>query len=306
MSTFLLVNPSSGSGATGRRVPELDNLMRKHVGDYQLLSTECEGDGERLARLAAERGATRLVIAGGDGTVNEAVSGLLACGRAGVVDVGLLPLGTGHDFARLLGLGSDLESTVARLAHGKRRQVDAGRIRCRARDGSERVRYFLNIASFGLSAESARWLAARGNQRRRGPLSYAMSGLVGVARYAAPPVTIRVDDRIVHEGRLSLAAIGNGQYFGGGMRVAPGASIDDGLFDTVVIEGLSFVASLLMLARVMFGRHTHDPRVGVHRGRVVRAESAAEVWIEADGELVGTLPSTIEVLPGAVRLCGLP
>ena len=306
MSTFLLVNPSSGSGATGRRVSELEDLMRKHVGDYQLLSTECEGDGERLARLAAERGATRLVIAGGDGTVNEAVSGLLACGRAGVVDVGLLPLGTGHDFARLLGLDSDLESTVARLAHGKRRQVDAGRIRCRARDGSERVRYFLNIASFGLSAESARWLAARGNQRRRGPLAYVMSGLVGVARYAAPPVTIRVDDRIVHEGRLSLAAIGNGQYFGGGMRVAPGASIDDGLFDTVVIEGLSFVASLLMLARVMFGRHIHDPRVGVHRAAVVRAESAAEVWIEADGEVVGTLPGTFEILPGAVRLCGLP
>jgi diacylglycerol kinase (ATP) len=306
VSTFVLVNPRSRSGATGRRIAELEILLKKYVGDYELLRTECQGDGERLARLAAERGATRLVIAGGDGTVSEAVSGLLRCGRADAIDVGLLPLGTGRDFARMLGLGTDLETSVARLSTGQRRQVDAGRVRCRSRDGGERVGCFLNIVSLGLSAEAARWLAARGTKRRRGPLSYLVAGLVGVARFATPPVTIRVDDRIVHDGRLSLAAVGNGQYFGGGMRVAPGASIDDGLLDAVVIDGLSFVASLLMLPRLVAGRHVKDRRVSVHRGAEVRAESAAEVWIEADGEPVGMLPGTIDVLPGVVRLCGLP
>jgi diacylglycerol kinase (ATP) len=306
VSTFLLINPSSRSGATARRVPEIETLMRRYVGEYQVLRTECAGDGERLACLAAERGATRLVIAGGDGTVSEAVSGLLRCGRANAVDIALLPLGTGHDFARLLGLGVDLETTITRLSTGQRRRVDAGRIRCRSVDGSERVRCFLNIASIGLSVESVRWLAARGSEGRRGPLSYVMSGLVGIARYTTAAVIVRVDERIVHEGPLSLAAVGNGQYFGGGMRVAPGASIDDGLFDVVVIEGLSSVASLLMLPRLLFGRHIGDPRVRVHRGAVIRAESAVEMWIEADGELVGMLPGTIEVLPGAVRLCGLP
>jgi YegS/Rv2252/BmrU family lipid kinase len=307
VTTVVLVNPSSRSGATRRRVPELETLLRKYVGDYQLLSTECEGDGERLARLAAERGATRLVIAGGDGTVSEAVSGLLqGGGRADAVEIGLLPLGTGRDFARMLGLGSDLEASVARLSTGQRRRVDAGRIRCRGTDGGERVRCFLNIASIGLSAESARWLAARGKRGRRGPLSYVVSGLVGLARYAMPRVTLRVDDRIVHEGSLSLAAAGNGQYFAGGMRVAPGASIDDGLLDVVVIEGMSIGASLLRFPSLVVGRHVEDRHVKVHRGAVVGAESAAEVWIEADGEPVGTLPGTIEILPGAVRLCGLP
>ena len=115
MSTFVLVNPSSRSGATGRRIGELEVLLRKHLGAYELLATECEGDGERLACRAVERGATRLVIAGGDGTVSEAVSGLLQCGRGHAVEIGLLPLGTGRDFARLLGLGTDLEASVARL-----------------------------------------------------------------------------------------------------------------------------------------------------------------------------------------------
>jgi diacylglycerol kinase (ATP) len=285
-------------------MPELETLLRKYVGDYQLLFTECAGDGERLARVAVERGATRLVIAGGDGTVSEAVSGLLQCGRADAVEIGLLPVGTGRDFARLLGLGTDLEAAVARLSTGQRRRVDAGRIRCRASDGGERVRCFLNIASIGLSAESARWLAAR--KGRRGPLSYLVSALVGLFRYAMPPVTIRVDDRIVHEGRLSLAAAGNGQYFAGGMRVAPGALIDDGLLDVVVVDGMSIGASLLKFPSLVVGRHVHDRRVHVHRGTAVRADSAAPVWIEADGEPVGMLPGTIEVLPGTVRLCGLP
>lgn len=307
MSTFVLVNPSSRSGATGRRLPELEGLLRRHVGDYQILCTEREGDGERLAVLAVDRGATRLVIAGGDGTVSEAVSGLLSCGRADAVEIGLLPLGTGRDFARVLGLGTDLEASVARLATGRRRQVDAGRIRCRARTGGERIRYFLNIASIGLSAESARWLALQGQRRRkRGPLSYVVSALVGLARYRMPPVTIRVDDRVVHEGRLSLLAASNGQYFAGGMRVAPGASIDDGLLDVVIIDGMSRRAALLKFPRLFLGRHVGDRRVRVLRAVVVRAESAAEVWIEADGEPVGTLPGTIEILPGAVRLFGLP
>jgi YegS/Rv2252/BmrU family lipid kinase len=301
-----LVNPSSRSGATASRLPELEALLRKHVGDYQILFTEREGDGERLAAVAAERGATRLVIAGGDGTVSEVVSGLLQSARAEAVEIALLPLGTGRDFARLLGLGTDLDVSVARLASGKRRHVDAGRIRCRAPDGSERVRCFLNIASIGLSAESARWLAVQGRRRKRGPFSYVVSALVGLGRYTMPLVTIHVDDRIVHEGRLSLAAAGNGQYFAGGMRVASGASIDDGLFDVVVIEGMGHGAAILTFSRLLFGRHLEDRRVRVYRGAVIRAESSAEVWIEADGEPVGTLPSTIEILPGAVRLCGLP
>jgi YegS/Rv2252/BmrU family lipid kinase len=306
VSTFVLVNPSSRSGATGRRLPELEALLRRHVGDYQIFSTEREGDGERLARLAVERGASRLVIAGGDGTVSEAVSGLLQSGRADAVEIGLLPLGTGRDFARVLGLGTDLDASVARLATGRRRQVDAGRIQCRARDGGERIRYFLNIASIGLSAESARWLALQGQRRRRGPLSYVVSALVGLARYRMPLVTIRVDDRVVHEGSLSLVAASNGQYFAGGMRVAPGASIDDGLLDVVIAEGMSRRVALLKFPSLLLGRHLGDRRFRVLRGAMVRAESAAEVWIEADGEPVGTLPGTIEILPGAIRLCGLP
>ena len=304
MSTFVLVNPLSKMGATGRRVAELETLLRKHIGTFHVLSTECEGDAERLARLAVERGATRLVIAGGDGTVSEALSGLLQSRGAGDVEIGLLPLGTGRDFARLLGLGTDLRAAVERLSNGRRRNVDAGRIACRAPGGGERKRCFLNVASIGLPAESARWL--QGRSSKRGPLSYVQSALIGVANYGMPAVTVRVDDSVVHDGPLTLAAVSNGQTFGGGMRVAPGASIDDGQFDVVICDGMSAARAVLIFPSLIVGRHIKDRRTHVHRGAAVRAESANEVWVEADGEPVGTLPCTIEILPGAVRLCGLP
>ena len=306
MNTFVLVNPRSRSGKTGKRVAELKTLLEKHVGAYELLCTEREGDGVRLARLAADRGATRLVIAGGDGTVSEALSGLMESGRANDVEIGLLPLGTGRDFSRLLGLGTDLEASVARLHTGRRRRVDAGRVRCRASDGSERSRCFLNIASCGLSAVAARWLAEPAQQRRRRPWSYVLSGLVGLRRHPMSPATIRVDDRVVYEGPLLLAAASNGQYFGGGQKVAPGATIDDGLLDLVIVEGMSPIAMLMLFPVLIAGRHVNDARVHVHRGAVIQVDSDAEVWIETDGEPVGTVPCTIEVLPGVVRLCGLP
>jgi YegS/Rv2252/BmrU family lipid kinase len=302
----VIVNPSSRSGATGRRIPELERLLQIHVGDFRLLPTAQAGDGERLALEAALQGATRVIVAGGDGTVSEVVSGLLRSADASDIELGLLPLGTGHDFARLLKLGTNLEAAVARLASGQRRVVDAGRIRCPGRRGDERVRCFLNIASLGLSGESVLWLADRGKRGKRGPLSYLMSGVVGLIRYQTPEVSVRLDERLVHSGRLALLAAANGQFFAGGMRVAPDAQIDDGQFDVVIVQGMSKPVSLLHLATLLTGSHVRSSNVRVHHGRSLRIESVGEVWVEADGEPIGTLPATIELLPAAIRLCGLP
>lgn len=304
-SAVVLVNPSSRSGATGRRIPELEHLLQRYVGDYRVLRTERPGDGERLAFEAVEQGAQRLIVAGGDGTVSEVVTGLLRSARASEVELGVLPLGTGRDFARLLGLGTDLEAAVVRLSKSPPRVVDAGRIRCRGRDGKECVRCFLNIASLGLSGESVLWLEEQAKRGKRGPLSYVMSGLVGLMRYRVPEVDVHVDGQHVHAGRLSLLAAANGQYFAGGMRVAPDARIDDGQFDIVVVRGMHKAASLLRFPNLIRGRHVNDAHVRVHHGRLVQVTSVDEVWVEADGELLGTLPATIELLAGAVTLCGV-
>ncbi len=306
MKTFVIVNPKSRLGETGQRSAELARLLSQHVRDHVLLTTEHEGDGERLAQQARAEGATRIVVAGGDGTVSEVVTGLLAEEGKTEIELGLLPLGTGRDFARMLKLGRDLEAAVARLAHGKKRRVDAGKIHARNPDGSERTRCFLNIASFGLSGESTLWLKEQAQRGKRGRASYLMSSVVGLARYAVPTVSLRLDGEIIHDAPLTLGAAANGQYFAGGMKVAPEAEVSDGLFDVIVVPKLPMLTSLSRLPLLIRGKHIDGYTVRMRRGRSLEASSSGTVWLEADGELIGMLPARIDVLPLAITLCGLP
>jgi diacylglycerol kinase (ATP) len=305
-ATVVIVNPQSRSGETGERVAELRQLLLRHVGVFDFALTRGPGDATELTKRALDGGAERILVAGGDGTVNEVVNGLLATERERRPELGLLPLGTGRDFARTLKLGDDLPRILGSMGSGARRRVDAGRVTCRDANGREVSRCFLNIASIGLAAVSVSWLEQRSKQGKRGKLSYVASGLVGLAKYAAPRVLVRADGVVLHDGRLSIAAVANGQYFGGGMRVAPDARIDDCAFDVVIVPKLPLLRSLREFPRLMRGAHVNDPAVRVARARVVEAESHSEVWVEADGELVGQLPARVELLEGAITLCGLP
>jgi diacylglycerol kinase (ATP) len=318
--TVIVVNPRSRAGETERRLAELEGLLRRHLSDYQVVLTRGEGDGERLAREAVQQGASRLVVAGGDGTVSEVLGGLLAArehlegpGRgASAADVqadtelALLPLGSGGDFARALGLNRDLAQAVARLESGRSRRVDVGRMTYQDREHGTRTRWFLNIASFGMTGDAMLWLAEQGRLGKRGALSYVEGGLRALFAYRMPRVRVSVDGREVHRGPLLLGAIANGPCFGGGMRVAPQARIDDGAFDVVLAGGLSKPAALALFPRLLLGRHVNHPRIAVVRGRRVELESAHEVWLEADGEPVGVLPASLELVPSALNIVGLP
>ena len=254
MTTCVIVNPKSRSGEAGRRLAELERLLARHLGNYRVLITEREGDGERLAREAAASGAARVVVAGGDGTVSEVVSGLFEVG-AQHMELAILPFGSGGDFARLLGLGRNLEQMVKRIEAGKRRSVDVGKLSYRDRDNQTCVRWFLNIASFGMSGQAMLWLSEQGRQGKRGPLSYMESGIRGLFAYHSPPVRVKVDGQLVYDGKLVLGAVANGQFFGAGMKVTPNASLDDGLFDIMLTGSISKFSALLLFPKLMFGWH---------------------------------------------------
>ncbi|MFT3926755.1 MAG: diacylglycerol kinase family lipid kinase [Myxococcales bacterium] len=304
--TVVIVNPHSRSGEIGRRLPELERLLQRHVPDHRVVLTEREGDGRRLAQVALAAGASRVAVAGGDGTTSEVVSGLFAAHERPAVELAILPCGSGGDFGRLLGLGRDLEVAVARLASGKRRQVDVGRVSYRGADDRPEVRWFLNIASFGMSADAAHWLAEQGRRGKRGPLSYIESGLRGVFSYDPKPVRVKVDGELVHTGKLFLGAAANGQYFGAGMQIAPHARPDDGVFDVVLAGQLGKAQALWLFPKLQNGRHLGDCHIKVSRGKLVELESDDEIWLEADGEPLGRLPARLELLPLALTLGGLP
>ncbi|MBW2273404.1 MAG: diacylglycerol kinase family lipid kinase [Deltaproteobacteria bacterium] len=303
--TLVISNPASRSGATGRRWGEVEARLRAALGELAVERTRGPRDGERIAREAAQSGARRIVVAGGDGTANEVVSGLLAADLASKVEVGLLPLGTGGDFLRTLGIPRTLDAAIAALRLGKTRCVDAGRLRYRDRAGEERVGYFLNVTSFGISG-LVDVLVNQAPKFLGGRVSFFIGTLRGIVRYRAEEVAIRVDGELVHEGPLALAAAANGRYFGGGMQIAPEARLDDGQLDVVVVGGASKARLLARFPSLYRGTHLRHPEASWCRGTCIEASAApGRVWLDVDGDPLGTLPVTLEVLPRALTLFGV-
>lgn len=302
--SLVILNPRSGGGSAVRKFARLEGRLREVLGDCEVERTGGPRDAERLAREAVRAGVSRLVVAGGDGTLGEAVSGLLEAGAAGDVQLGLLPLGTGLDFARSCGLPRDPVQALERLGRGKPRPLDAGRILLRDAAGRERRAGFLNVASFGVSGLVVD-LVNRSPKVLGGQVSFLIGTLRALLRFRCRPVTLRVDGEKVFEGPLVLCAVGNGGWFGGGMHIAPGARLDDGLLEVVVVSELSTLGLVARLPKLYAGSHLRDPAVEHFRGRVVEAEAApGEVPVEVDGDPLGFLSARIEVVPGAVSFLG--
>jgi len=305
-ATLAIVNPRSGAGSTGRRWARVFDRLRDTLGPLEVEQTRGPRDAVRIAREAARAGVGRLVVAGGDGTTSEVVTGVLGAGLGERIELGLLPLGSGCDFARSLGLARDPEVAIENLAAGVRRRVDAGRIAYRDRSGQAREAHFLNVASVGVSGLVDELVNQAG--KSLGPtLAFALGTLRAIRRYRPSPVRIRVDGQSVHEGPLTLVAAANGCYFGSGMRIAPDASLDDGLFDVVVVAGLSKPRLVARLPSLYRGSHLRHASVSVHRGSRVEVELlSGSSWVDVDGEPLGSPPVKMELLPAAVRLFGVP
>lgn len=304
--TLVVLNPVSRNGATGKRWQGIESRLRAELGEFEVERTRGPRDAERIAREAVRAGSERLVVAGGDGTLSEVVSGLLASGLAQRAELGLLPLGSGGDFGRGLGLTADLETAIARLARGVPRAIDAARVTYRdAASLRETTSYYVNVASLGISGLIDQ-LVNRTSKVFGGTASFLIGTLRGLVRFRSSPVSLRVDGSVVHEGPLVIATAANGRYFGGGMHVAPLARLDDGLLDVVVVPQLAKYRLLAKLPSLYRGTHLEDPAIGHHRGALVEADAEpGTVLLDIDGEPLGTLPARFEVLPGALKLIGV-
>jgi YegS/Rv2252/BmrU family lipid kinase len=266
--------------------------------------TGAPGEAVVLARDAAARGVSRILIAGGDGTTGEVVTGLMegTRGAAQRPGLGLLPVGSGCDLARTLGLPRRIETALEIIAAGNLRTLDVGRVELQDGRGQMRVRYFANEVSAGLSGDTVTRvgpLAARIGPR----LGFVAGALASVATHSPFHATLEIDGERIHDGAISLVVVANGSYFGAGMRVAPDASIDDGLLEVVLARGLSRREILTHLPAFYLGRHGSHPSVSFHAARHVELiETTREAAVEVDGEGGFSLPLRAECLPAALRV----
>jgi YegS/Rv2252/BmrU family lipid kinase len=302
--TLVIVNPQSGGGATRRHWRAVEPRVRDALGAIEVEHTRGARDAERLAREAVRAGTERVVVAGGDGTLAEVATGLLRAQLESYAELALLPMGTGCDFARTLGVPRDADAALEVVRTGKARRIDAGYARYADRAGAPADSWFLNAASFGVSGlvvEHARrvprWLGATA--------AFAVATVRALLEHRSARVKLRVDGELVHDAELALGAAANGRQFGGGMRIAPDARLDDGLLDVVCIADVGGLRLIPKLPKLYRGTLLSDPVVRFWRGRQIEADAApGTVALELDGEAVGALPARIELVPGALSVIG--
>src|SRR6187549_1466828 len=306
MKLRVISNPSAGSGSAIRRLPALKRLLEERGIQAEFVETAAPGDATRLVREARADGVECLAVMGGDGTLNEVSQGYLdAEGQAlEGPDLALIPSGTGGDFRKTFGLGATLEEAVERLATTQARPLDLGLLEITAHSGETIRRAFLNITSFGLGGLTDRLVNA-GPKWIGGRAAFFVGSLRALISYANAPVRVRVDGQIVLEAPIVNVAIANGKYFGGGMKIAPDASPDDGLFDVVAMHDLTRAQGVALAPRIYQGTHLGQPGVRFARGSLIEAESLvprAEVLIDMDGETPGRLPLVARVARGALKI----
>jgi YegS/Rv2252/BmrU family lipid kinase len=302
---FLIVNPASAAGRTGRHFDAIARAVRSAVGDFECAFTRARGDGCRLAREAVASGGKLVVAVGGDGTANEVIDGLTgeAEPRDPEILFGYIPRGTGGDLRRSVGLHADLDGAARDLASRNVAVLDLGRIELLGADGSRQVRHFANVAGFGVSGV----VSAKVNEGLRlpsGKLSFMLASARALLTWSDQPVRWRADGGPWVEERITALSVCNGRYFGGGMLVAPDARMDDGLFDVVVWKGFGFSDFVVKKRTLYDGTHVELDNTRVLRARTVEAEPQgdARVLLDVDGESPGMLPARFTVLPGALRI----
>lgn len=290
---FVLVNPVSGGGRARRRWPALAEALGRRGISFECGLTAAARDGERLARLAVERGHRRLLAVGGDGTLNEMLNGVAphAAGTPSECVIAAAPFGTGNDWARTMQVPDDPDRLAACLARGRTRRVDLAVV---AGDDGRRIACH-TVAGAGLDAAVLARTPSRGPRR----LAYVAGLLRAIARFRAPRFRIDIDGG-VREGRFWLALAAIGPRCGGGMRLAPRAEPDDGWLNLVTVEPLPLAAALARLPKLFDGRLAGDPAFTVTRCRAATIAAEPRCDVQVDGQRFGRTPVRISVIPGGL------
>lgn len=308
---LVIINPESAGGATRAAWPKIASELASRLGPFNPKFTNRPGEGMELAASAARKGTKLIIACGGDGTISEVANGILSVGSD--AELGILPSGTGGDFRKTIEIPSRTADAAAILRNGQMRLIDVGKVTFTRDDGELESRYFLGVASFGLSADviarvkegGPDWLPTKGPKWLQGRVSFGVAMLQTALRTSATRVVVQLDDDPARHMTVVNLCVANGRYFGGGMKIAPNAKLDDGRFDVISIGDLGAARILANAPRLYLGSHLSMNQVGHALATKVTAHAAdteQRIQIEVDGEVPGHLPATFQILPHALRV----
>ncbi|MBI4412318.1 MAG: diacylglycerol kinase family lipid kinase, partial [Deltaproteobacteria bacterium] len=301
---FFIVNPAAGRGSLGREWPDIQNLLSKKLGPVAHRITRGPNDGENATRSALKEGFDLIVAVGGDGTLSNCLNGFVLNDRPvnSKAALGVLPYGTGGDFARYFKIPRKPQEAAAHFTDNKTSVVDIGKVTCRDSSGKKVVRYFINISTAGLVGRVDYW-------SNRAPWifgkkgAYVYGSVRSILEYKPAPVFYSANDTRVQSTPIMIM-VANGPHFGSGMRPAPKARPNDGLFDVVAVEKLSLFQMLNFFPRLYTGGHVKLPQVKSLKTQKMTMDlknTKDVVPVETDGDTIGKLPALFEIIPKAIR-----
>ena len=306
---LVIVNPKSAAGSTQLRWANNAGDLRAHFGAFSAAFTKKSGDGIELAKRAAETGRKFIIACGGDGTINEVANGILQTGED--VELGIFPSGTGGDFRRSLGIPSAAREIAKSLREGETKRIDVGKVSFINHNDKQVSRYFLNVSSFGLSAsinervKSANLFKWLPGNTLSGKSNFAFSTLQEVLETEFLTIRVKIDEQEKRTLNTINFCVANARFFGGGMKIAPDAKINDGYFDVINIGDIKTARILLNAYKLYTGSHLSLKEVKSTLAKKIEVEAAdkdQEIFIETDGELPGKLPAVYEIIPNALKV----
>lgn len=305
---FVIVNPKSAGGRTvqtwkDKYEPEFIRAFQ----EWEVAFTEKSGHASELAAQAIKRGVKKIIAVGGDGTIHEVTQGFFRSdGKPRVKPgsdgphLGIISAGTGSDFVKTLHLPSSPAELVRVIKNGHTKTIDAGRLEYRDFQGEPAKSMFINIAEVGIGGDVCKTINASG---KGGFLAYQWYSFTTLLKFQPQAVKIKMDGREMEQ-RATGVIVANGRYFGGGMKVAPAAQVDDGIFDVIILDDMPRFEMILKMGKIKTGSHINEKGVRIFQAKEVVVEAAdnATFLLDADGESPGHCPVKFKIVPASMSV----
>ncbi|WP_432662087.1 diacylglycerol kinase family lipid kinase [Wukongibacter baidiensis] len=282
---LFIVNPVAGKGRTLELIPKIKESFDREKIDYEISITEKKGEAEKLAEEGIQRGFNYIISVGGDGTTYEVVNGI----RDKKVILGILPAGTGNDFARMIKMPRDYDEMLETIMYARTKRIDVGKVN---------DRYFLNCSSVGIDAEIVR--ETEGIKKYiSGTSAYLLGVLKTLIGYKSKEIEVQIDESVIKR-NIELIAVGNGKYYGGGMKINPKADLEDGVLDICLVNKMSKAKFASLFLTVFKGNHVKIKEVETFSGKEIKIYGDESLLLNVDGDIIGTIPAEIKVEKAAL------
>jgi YegS/Rv2252/BmrU family lipid kinase len=300
---FVIVNPNAGKRRGQHDWKQISRMISSAGIDYLSYFTEHRGHAMELTRKYIHNGFRNIIVVGGDGTLNEVVNGIFTQKHVDPLEVTLamIPVGTGNDWCRMFGIPSEYDKAIDVIVKRNRFLQDVGILEYSGLDGRRIKRYFVNIAGMGFDAMVAEKTNRQKDLGKSNPLSYFVNIFSSLFGFQTVKTTIKLRDKTIHSDVFSMTAA-IGRFNGGGMKQAPDAVPDDGLFDITIIRPIGKFKVIRNILKLLDGSYIRLPEVSTWQSDSIRIESLKEIYVETDGESLGHTPFDFSILPKSLHI----